>query len=231
MSPRLALDREERVIVERAAQELQSGMLVNLGIGLPTMIPSVLPANMQVTFHSENGFVGMGAPLPDETPDYDVIDAGGTACQLLPGAACFDSLLSFALVRGGHLDLAILGAFEVDMAGNLANWMIPGRLTPGMGGAMELAQKARRVLVVSRHVDKRDRGKLVERCTLPLTARACVDTLITERAVFRLRDARMTLTSVHPSSSVTAALEPLGCDVPVATTLEPWQEGEAGAAS
>lgn len=229
MSPRLSLDREERVIVERAAQELRSGMLVNLGIGLPTMIPSVLPANMQVSFHSENGFVGMGAPLPDETPDYDVIDAGGTACQLLPGAACFDSLLSFALVRGGHLDLAILGAFEVDVAGNLANWMIPGRLTPGMGGAMELAQKARRVLVVSRHVDKRGRGKLVERCTLPLTARGCVDTLITERAVFRRRDARMTLTSVHPSSSVAAVLEPLGCEVPVATTLEPWPDRDTGA--
>ena len=225
MSLRTSLDRDERVIVERAAQELEDGMLVNLGIGLPTMIPSVLPADMQVSFHSENGFVGTGAPLPAETPDYDVIDAGGTACQLAPGAACFDSLLSFALVRGGHLDLAILGAFEVDVVGNLANWMIPGRLTPGMGGAMELAQKARRVLVVSRHVDKRGRGKLVERCKLPLTARACVDTLITERAVFRLQAGRMTLTSVHPTSSVEAILESLGCEVPVAPTFEPSPDG------
>lgn len=217
---------QERIIVERAARELEDGMVVNLGIGLPTLIPSALPADLEVSFHSENGFVGMGAPVPGGTPDHDVIDAGGTACELRPGAACFDSLTSFALVRGGKLDVAVLGAFEVAVNGDLANWMIPGRLTPGMGGAMELAQKAKRVVVISRHTDKRGRGKLVSALSLPLTAKACVDTLITDRAVFRLREGKLTLTSIYPGERVEAVLEPLAVErLPVATELEPWPVG------
>lgn len=198
--------REERIIARRAAAELRSGMVVNLGIGLPTRIPGVLPPGVDIAFHSENGFVGMGAPVPGGTPDDDVIDAGGQACSLVPGAACFDSLLSFAIVRGGNLDVAVLGAFEVSVTGDLANWMIPGKLTPGMGGGMELAQKARRVVVVSRHLDRRGRCKVVERCSLPLTAPRCVDTLITERAVLRrAEDGRLALVSVHPDHDVGSA--------------------------
>jgi 3-oxoacid CoA-transferase B subunit len=223
------IGQQERIIVERAAQELEDGMLVNLGIGLPTLIPSVLPLGLEVSFHSENGFVGMGAPIAGGTPNHDVIDAGGTACELVSGAACFDSLTSFALVRAGKLDMAVLGAFEVSLAGDLANWMIPGRLTPGMGGAMELAQKARRVVVLSRHTDKRGRGKLVQRCKLPLTARSCVDTLITDRALFRLREGQLTLTSVYPGETVEAVLAPLELErLPVADTLELWPVDSEG---
>ena len=221
------LDADEQRIVSRAALELRDGMLVNLGIGLPTHIPHSLPHGVHVVLHSENGFVGMGPSRTDGTPDDPIIDAGGQACSLLPGGAFFDSVLSFAIVRGGHLDMAILGAFQVSLEGDLANWKIPGRLTPGMGGGMELAQKARQVVVISRHLDKRGRPKLVPRCTLPLTARACVDTLITERAVFRRRNGLLALTSMHPSCSLADVLEGQGhLEMPmeVGCDLEPWPD-------
>ncbi|MFO7655215.1 MAG: CoA-transferase [Candidatus Krumholzibacteriia bacterium] len=232
----------EEVIVRRAARELRSGMVVNLGIGLPTFVPRYLPDGVDVAFHSENGFVGMGPPLEGGTPDHEVIDAGGRACTVSPGAAFFDSLLSFAIVRGGNLDVAVLGAFEVSLAGDLANWKIPGRLTPGMGGAMELAQKANCVLVVSRHLDKRGRGKIVAECSLPLTAPRCVDVLVTERAVFRRRatelaggeatitpaggvrpPGRLQLVSVHPEHTVDSAREGCPPQLEVADELEPWE--------
>ena len=142
----------------------------------------------------------------------------------MPGAAFFDSLTSFAIVRGGNLDLAVLGAFEVSVSGDLANWKIPGKLTPGMGGGMELAQKANHVLVISHHLDKRGRGKLVPQCSLPLTAPACVGTLITERAVFRRVDGRMQLASVDPDFDRESALEGIDADVPSAENLEPWED-------
>jgi 3-oxoacid CoA-transferase B subunit len=217
------MTRQEQIIVARAARELKAGMTVNLGIGLPTYIPEVLPASHGILFHSENGFVGMGPPLEGGTPDHHVIDAGGRACTLCPGAACFDSVMSFAIVRGGRLDVAVLGAFEVSVAGDLANWMIPGKLTPGMGGAMELAQKAKRVIVLSRHLDKKGRGKLVERCSLPLTARSCVDTMITERALFRRRTGDFVLESTAPGITPDAALEGILCPVEIASPLEPWE--------
>ncbi|MBI5155088.1 hypothetical protein HZA57_07610 [Candidatus Poribacteria bacterium] len=214
---------EDEIIVRRAARELRAGMLVNLGIGLPTFIPRVLPPDSGILFHSENGFVGMGAPIEGGTPDNDVIDAGGRACELLEGAACFDSLMSFAIVRGGHLDVAVLGAFEVSLAGDLANWTIPGKSTPGMGGGMELAQKANHVIVVTRHLDKHGRGKLAERCSLPLTAKGCVSTLITERAVFRKREGRMVLCSIHPIETVETAKQGMPETLEVAGELEAWE--------
>jgi len=217
------MDAQEEIIVRRAAREIESGMVVNLGIGIPTLIPGVLPKGTDVLFHSENGFVGMGAPDPDGTRDSDVIDAGGRPVHLTKGAACFDSLLSFTIVRGGNLDLAVLGAFEVSLTGDLANWMIPGKLTPGMGGGMELAQKANKVVVVSRHLDKKGRGKLVPECTLPLTARGCVDVLITERAVFRRRDGVLTLVSIHPDQTLETVKEGLDVDYPVADAMENWE--------
>mgnify|MGYP006299580453 FL=1 len=202
MSTDRRLSDEERLLLRRAASEVPHGALVNLGIGLPTFLPRFLPEHSEVVLHSENGFVGLGPPLDDPNPDHHVIDAGGRACTVQPGAAFFDSVTSFTIVRGGHLDLSVLGAFEVSLCGDLANWKIPGKLTPGMGGAKELAQKAKRVLVVSRHLDKKGRGKLVEACSLPLTAQGCVDTLVTERAVFRRRDGRMRLVSVRQGQSV-----------------------------
>jgi len=223
---------EEEVIVRRAAREIidmaegsENGVLVNVGIGMPTFVPQFLPEGLPLTFHSENGFVGMGAPLEGGTPDSPVIDAGGRAVTLLKGAACFDSLHSFSILRSGRLDLAILGAFEVSVEGDLANWMIPGKLTPGMGGAMELAQKARRVLVVSRHLDKHGRGKLADACSLPLTAAKCVDSLITERAMFRMESGRMALVSVHPDHTVESAREGVPEAVSTADALEPWPAG------
>jgi 3-oxoacid CoA-transferase B subunit len=217
------LSDEERLLLRRAAAEVPHGALVNLGIGLPTFLPRFLPEDSEVVLHSENGFVGLGPPLDDPNPDHHVIDAGGRACSVHPGAAFFDSVTSFTIVRGGHLDLSVLGAFEVSLAGDLANWKIPGKLTPGMGGAMELAQKAKRVLVVSRHLDKKGRGKLVERCSLPLTAKGCVDTLVTERAVFRRRGGSMRLFSVREGLTVEHALEGIAVDVPVEAELEPWE--------
>lgn len=213
----------EEMIVRRAAKELRCGMTVNLGIGLPTLIPQVLGDDHGVLFHSENGFIGMGPPLDGGTPDNDVIDAGGSACTLVPGAACFDSLMSFAIIRGGFLDMAVLGAFEVSLEGDLANWMIPGKLTPGMGGGMELAQKAKQVVVVSRHLNKNGRAKLVERCTLPLTAKGCVDTLITERALFRRVSGKMVLTSIAPGHSEQDALAGIDFHIEPAETLEDWE--------
>lgn len=223
MSPR-ELKAIEKDLLHRAARELEHGMVANLGIGLPQFLPEFIPEGVEVMFHSENGFVGMGEGEPGGTPDSDIIDAGGRACRVVEGASFFDSLMSFAIVRGGNLDLAVLGAFEVGMNGDLANWKIPGRLTPGMGGAMELAQRANRVLVISHHVDKRGRSKLVEECSLPLTARASVDTLVTDRAVFRRFEGRMTLTSVHPDHEPDAVLAPIEAEVPVAAELEPWRK-------
>ncbi|MDX1971230.1 MAG: 3-oxoacid CoA-transferase subunit B [Candidatus Sumerlaeia bacterium] len=217
----LSLSPQEEIIIRRAAQELKPGMLVNLGIGLPTLIPSVLPQDSGITLHSENGFVGVGAPVVG-TPDYPVIDAGGRAVSLLKGAACFDSSFSFALVRGGKLDAAVLGAFEVSLSGDLANWMIPGKLTPGMGGGMELAQKARKVIVLSRHADKSGTPKLVERCSLPLTAPSCVTLLITEFAVFERLEGKMTLVSVHPSTTKEAVLSGFTFSVPSIPELRSW---------
>jgi 3-oxoacid CoA-transferase subunit B len=216
---------DEEAILARAARELRHDTVVNLGIGLPTFLPRFLPAGRHIQFESENGFVGMGPALEGATPDHHVIDAGGRACTVVTGAAFFDSVMSFAIIRGGHLDLAVLGAFQVSVAGDLANWKIPGKLTPGMGGAMELAQKARRVLVVSRHLDKRGRGKLVEQCSLPLTAPRCVDRLITERAVFTRRDGRLRLTEVHPDHDVDSALAGIDAAVDVDQPLTGWGGG------
>ncbi|MBZ0135433.1 MAG: hypothetical protein K8I27_03540 [Planctomycetes bacterium] len=213
----------ERTLLARAAREVRHGMVVNLGIGLPQFLPGYIPDGVDVSFHSENGFVGMGKGDIEGTPDSDVIDAGGRACQVVKGAAFFDSLMSFAIVRGGNLDLAVLGAFEVGVNGDLANWKIPGKLTPGMGGGMELAQKANHVLVISHHLDKRGRGKLVGQCSLPLTAPKCVGTLVTERAVFRRLEGRMTLVSAHPDHGKNGALEGIDADVPVADSLENWE--------
>ena len=213
---------EEKRLLGRAGREVKHGMVVNLGIGLPQFLPEHLPSGLDVTFHSENGFTGMGEGDPAGTPDSDIIDAGGRACGVIKGAAFFDSLMSFAIVRGGNLDLAVLGAFEVSIEGDLANWKIPGKLTPGMGGGMELAQKANHVLVISHHLDKRGRGKLVDKCALPLTAPRCVGTLVTDRAVFRRIDGRLTLVSAHPEHGTAGALEGIDADVPIADELEDW---------
>lgn len=178
---------KERML-RRAAADIRAGMTVNLGIGLPTQVGDFVPADLPVLVHSENGIVGVGAQVSAEKADRNLINAGGGYVSCVPGAAVFDSAVSFALVRGGRLDLTLLGAFEVAANGDLANWIIPGRFAAGVGGAIELAQKARRVGVVTTHTDKRGSPKILSTCTLPLTARACVSRIYSDMAVCDVKE-------------------------------------------
>ena len=175
-------DAKQRMI-RRVAREIEAGMTVNLGIGLPTQVIDHLDHDLPVCLHSENGISGVGPSVAYDQADRNLIDAGGSYVSILPGTAFFDSAVSFAMVRCGRLDLTILGAFEVAMNGDLANWTIPGLFTPGVGGAMELAQKARRVVIMMTHCDRQGRSKIVRECRLPITASACVDRIYTELAV------------------------------------------------
>ena len=175
-------DAKQRMI-RRVAREIEAGMTVNLGIGLPTQVIDHLDHDLPVCLHSENGISGVGPSVAYDQADRNLIDAGGSYVSILPGTAFFDSAVSFAMVRGGRLDLTILGAFEVAMNGDLANWTIPGLFTPGVGGAMELAQKARRVVIMMTHCDRQGSSKIVRECRLPITASACVDRIYTDLAV------------------------------------------------
>jgi 3-oxoacid CoA-transferase subunit B len=192
-------------LVARAARDILPGMVVNLGIGLPTRVIEHLPANFPVCLHSENGIAGIGPALSPEAADRNLIDAGGAYVSTLPGTSCFDSAVSFALVRGGRLDMTMLGAFEVSARGDLANWKIPGLFTPGAGGGMELAQKARRVVVMTTHLDRKGRPKILRECTLPLTARACVDRIITDMAVIDVTPEGLVLRELRAGVSVAEA--------------------------
>ena len=168
-------------IARRVALEMADGDVVNLGIGLPTQVVHYLPSGVEVMVQSENGFVGLGAVGKQ---DANLVDAGGQPAGLVPGAAMFDSAMSFALIRGGHIDVTVLGGLEVDQEGNLANWMVPGQRVPGMGGAMDLVTGARKVIVAMEHCTKKGQSKILRQCTLPLTGRQVVDVLVTELAVF-----------------------------------------------
>jgi acetate CoA/acetoacetate CoA-transferase beta subunit len=199
----------QTIIAKRIAQELRSGMLVNLGIGIPTMVANFVPQDVKVFFQSENGLIGTG-PIPEQGMGHRLLtDAGGRPVTALPGASTFDSAMSFGLIRGGHVDITVLGALQVDAHGLLANWMIPGKMVPGMGGAMDLVTGAKRVIIAMQHTAK-GKPKIVNKCNLPLTSERPVDLVVSELAVIGFPGGQATLLETAPGvtvEQVTAATE------------------------
>ncbi|GGL48235.1 3-oxoacid CoA-transferase subunit B [Sporolactobacillus putidus] len=189
-------------ILERALKEIKDGMNVNLGIGMPTLIADRIPEDVHVMLQSENGLLGIGAYPKEGEADPDLINAGKETVTVVPGASYFDSAESFAMIRGGHIDLAILGGMEVSEEGDLANWMIPGKMIKGMGGAMDLVQGAGRTIVIMDHVNKHGESKVKKRCSLPLTGQGVVDCLITDLAVFQFKDDEMRLVEIQPGATL-----------------------------
>lgn len=191
----------KEIIAKRVAQELKDGQLVNLGIGLPTLVANYIPEGMHITFQSENGMVGMGPAAAAGAEDMDITNAGGQYVTILPHGAFFDSATSFALIRGGHVDATVLGALEVDEEGNLANWIVPGKMVPGMGGAMDLVTGAKRVIVAMQHTGKGE-PKILKKCRLPLTAKAEVDLIVTELCVIEVTKEGLILREIHKDTTI-----------------------------
>ena len=208
-------------MIARAAREITPGMVVNLGIGLPTKVVDHLAADFPVCLHTENGLTGIGPSLPPDRANRNLIDAGGAYVSTVPGSAFFDSATSFAMVRSGRLDLTMLGAFEVSCKGDLANWKIPGKFSPGVGGGIELAQKARRVVILTTHTDRAGNPKLKDECTLPLTARGCVSRVFTEMAVIDITPEGYALAEIAEGFSRAEVTEATGAPLRVPDTTLP----------
>jgi 3-oxoacid CoA-transferase subunit B len=201
----MALSREQ--IAKRIAQELQDGFYVNLGIGIPTLVANYIPDDIEVMLQSENGLLGMGQFPTEDEVDADLINAGKQTVTMATGASLFSSSESFAMIRGGHVDLTVLGAFEVDVSGNIASWMIPGKLIKGMGGAMDLVAGADNIIVTMMHADKKGNSKILDACTLPLTGAQCIKKVVTDLAVLEIKDGAFHLLERAPDVSVEEIIE------------------------
>jgi len=212
----------QTIIARRIARELRGGMLVNLGIGIPTLVANYISRDVQIFFQSENGLIGTG-PIPEQGMAHPLLtDAGGRPVTALPGASTFDSAMSFGLIRGGHVDVTVLGGLQVDSRGLLANWMIPGKMVPGMGGAMDLVTGAKRVIIAMQHTAK-GKAKLVKQCTLPLTSSRPIDLLVTELAVIAFPDGRATLRETAPGVTVEQVMSASEAKLALADTVAQMQ--------
>lgn len=219
---------DEQVIRERIARrialEFSEGEVINLGIGIPTLVSDYIPDDVNIIFQAENGAIGIGPP--PAKPDLKRIGAGGRIISLLPGGSFFSSDTSFGLIRGGHVDATVLGALEVDEHGDLANWMIPGKSVPGMGGAMDLVVGAKRVYIATTHVTKKGEAKILKKCKLPLTAVGVVHMIVTEFAVFKMIEGRLTLLEIAPETTLEQIMEHTAADFAVARPLEAYKGTE-----
>ncbi|MED3822754.1 3-oxoacid CoA-transferase subunit B [Priestia flexa] len=215
----LGIDNRHR-IAKRAAQEIENGMIVNLGIGIPSLIPNYVPSAIAVMFHAENGIVGIGPSPLEGQEDENACNAAGYPITTLSGSSYCDSAIAFGMIRKGYVDMTILGALEVSEQGDLANWIVPGKRVPGMGGAMELAQKVKKVVVLMNHINKNGEPKLVKTCSLPLTAKRCVDLIITDRAVLKIEKNHLLLIEVMSPYTVEDVLQATDATVELSDSIK-----------
>jgi len=209
-------------IAKKVAKELKDGDIVNLGIGLPTMVANFIPEGVNIFLQSENGFIGLGPAPEQDKVDMHIVNAGGQPVTILPGGAFFDSAMSFTIIRGGHVDVTVLGALQVDEEGNLANWMIPGKMVPGMGGAMDLVVGAKKVIIAMEHTQKGN-PKILKKCTLPLTAVKQVDMIITEMGVMEVTDKGIVLKEINPEFTVEQVQAATEAKLIIADDLKPME--------